>query len=125
MTKNLLKSAPRAAGVALALSLGFPLAGCGGMANNRSLESLHQPVVQRSLYTLDLTTGPGGLSGSEQQRLCCAGVSDPKFHHGGAATTHAGAGGGAAFFSLFICLTIKKMINAKMAKLSTIVMKLP
>ncbi len=69
MTKNLLKSAPRAAGVALALSLGFALAGCGGMANNRSLESLHQPVVQRSLYTLDLTTGPGGLSGSEQQRL--------------------------------------------------------
>lgn len=69
MTKKLFKSAPRAARAAIALSLGLAIAGCGGMPNNRSLESLHQPVVQRSLYTLDLTTGPGGLSHSEQQRL--------------------------------------------------------
>jgi pilus assembly protein CpaD len=69
MTKNLFTSGHRAAGAALALSLGLLTAGCGGMPNNRSLESLHQPVVQRSLYTLDLTTGPGGLSYSEQQRL--------------------------------------------------------
>lgn len=69
MTKKLLLSAPRAAGAALALSLGLALAGCGGMPGNRSLESLHQPIVQRSLYTLDLTTGSGGLSYAEQQRL--------------------------------------------------------
>ena len=69
MTKKLLLSGPRAAGAALALSLGLALAGCGGMPGNRSLESLHQPVVQRSLYTLDLTTGSGGLSYAEQQRL--------------------------------------------------------
>lgn len=69
MTRKLFKSAPRTAGAALALSLGLALAGCGGMPGNRSMESLHQPVVQRSLYTLDLTTGPGGLSYTEQQRL--------------------------------------------------------
>ncbi len=69
MTKHLFKSAPRAARAAIALSLGLAIAGCGGMPGNRSLESMHQPVVQRSLFTLDLTTGPGGLNYSEQQRL--------------------------------------------------------
>ncbi len=69
MTTRLLHTAPRAAGVAIALSLGLALAGCGGMPGNRSLESLHQPVVQRANYTLDVTTGPGGLSYTEQGRL--------------------------------------------------------
>ncbi len=59
----------RAAPAALALSLGLVLAGCGGMPNNRSLESVHQAVVERTNYTLDLTTGPGGLSIPEQRRL--------------------------------------------------------
>ena len=59
----------RAAPAALALSLGLLLAGCGGMPTNRSLESVHQPVVERTNYTLDLTTGPGGLSIPEQRRL--------------------------------------------------------
>jgi len=54
---------------ALALSLGLTLAGCGGMATNRSLESVHQPVVEKTNYVLDLTTGPGGLSLPEQRRL--------------------------------------------------------
>ncbi|HXE38870.1 MAG TPA: CpaD family pilus assembly protein [Azonexus sp.] len=54
---------------ALALSLGLALAGCGGMAANRSLESVHQPVVEKTNYVLDLTTGPGGLSLPEQRRL--------------------------------------------------------
>lgn len=69
MTKKLFKSGSRSVSAALALSLGLALAGCGGMPSNRSLESIHQPVVQRSLYTLDLTTGPGGLTYPEQQRL--------------------------------------------------------
>lgn len=69
MTKKLFKSASRTTSAAIALSLGLALAGCGGMPGNRSLESLHQPVVERSLYSLDLTTGPGGLSHPEQQRL--------------------------------------------------------
>lgn len=54
---------------ALALALALGLAGCGGMASNRSLESVHQPVVSRTNYTLDLTAGPGGLSLPEQRRL--------------------------------------------------------
>ncbi len=63
------KSMFRAAPAAIALSLGLMLAGCGGMATNRSLESVHQPVVERTNYTLDVTTGPGGLSIPEQRRL--------------------------------------------------------
>ena len=69
MTKSPFIKARRAAGAALVLSLSVALAGCGGMPGNRSLESLHQPVVQRSNYTLDVTTGPGGLGYAEQRRL--------------------------------------------------------
>lgn len=55
---------------ALTLSLGIALSGCvGGVATNPSLESVHQPVVQRTNFTLDLTSGPGGLSLPEQRRL--------------------------------------------------------
>lgn len=52
-----------------ALSLGLALSGCGGMPTNRALESVHQAVVERTNYTLDVTTGPGGLSLPEQRRL--------------------------------------------------------
>ena len=65
MKKSMLKAAQSA----VALSLGIALAGCGGMANNPTLESIHQPIVQRTNYTLDLATGPGGLSLPEQRRL--------------------------------------------------------
>lgn len=54
---------------AIALSLGLALAGCGGMPGNRSLDSVHQPVVSRTNYTLDLASGPGGISIPEQRRL--------------------------------------------------------
>lgn len=66
---SLFRSAPKIAGAALALSLGTMLSGCGGIATNRSLESVHQPVVERVNYTLDVSTGPGGLSYPEQRRL--------------------------------------------------------
>jgi pilus assembly protein CpaD len=69
MTRILYHTAPRALGAALALSLGLALAGCGGMPGNRTIESVHQPVVQRIDYTLDVTTGPGGLTFAEQGRL--------------------------------------------------------
>jgi len=60
----------RKAGFALALSMGMALSGCfGGIPTNRQLESIHQPVVSRSNFTLDITTGPGGLSLPEQRRL--------------------------------------------------------
>lgn len=55
---------------ALAISLlGLSLSGCGGMPTNRSLNSLKQPVVDRTNYTLDVQSGGGGLSIPEQQRL--------------------------------------------------------
>lgn len=63
------RQARKPLGMAIALSLGFALSGCGGMPTNNSLESVHQPIVQRTNYTLDLTTGPGGLSLPEQRRL--------------------------------------------------------
>jgi pilus assembly protein CpaD len=66
---SLIRTAPKVAGAALALSLGLTLAGCGGIATNRSLESIHQPVVEHVNYTLDVSTGPGGLSYPEQRRL--------------------------------------------------------
>jgi pilus assembly protein CpaD len=69
MTKTLFRKAPQVAGTALALSMGLALAGCGGMASNRQLESIHQPVVERASYALDVSTGGGGLSFPEQTRL--------------------------------------------------------
>ena len=61
----------RAASSALALSLGLGLAACGGMdaSNNFSLNSVNQPVVERSNYVLDLRTGVTGLDATEQSRL--------------------------------------------------------
>jgi len=62
-------SAPKTAGTVLALSIGLALAGCGGIPSNGSLYSSHQPVVERANYTLDVSTGSGGLSYPEQRRL--------------------------------------------------------
>lgn len=59
-----------AVATAIALSLGLALGGCGGgLGGNRSLNSIHQPIVERTNYTLDVTAGPGGLSLPEQRRL--------------------------------------------------------
>ena len=54
---------------ALTVSLALALGACGGMPSNRSLESIHQPVVSATNYTLDVTAGPGGISVPEQRRL--------------------------------------------------------
>lgn len=54
---------------ALSASLVLALGGCGGMASNASLESIRQPVVSRTNYTLDISAGPGGVSIPEQRRL--------------------------------------------------------
>jgi pilus assembly protein CpaD len=69
MTKSMIRAARKPLGTAIALSLGLALAGCGGMPGNASLESIHQPIVERTNYTLDVTTGPGGISVPEQRRL--------------------------------------------------------
>ncbi|HEX8401221.1 MAG TPA: CpaD family pilus assembly lipoprotein, partial [Allosphingosinicella sp.] len=44
------------------------VSGCMG-TQNRGLESVHQPVVSRSDYALDLVTARGGLAVGERQRL--------------------------------------------------------
>lgn len=64
----------RAAGAAVALSLGLALSACqttagGNAAINRSLDSVKQPVVEQQTYALDLAAGDGGLPVSEQRRL--------------------------------------------------------
>lgn len=70
MRMTMLRAAtPKAVPAALALSLALTLSACGGMSANRTLESVHQPVVEKTNYVLDVTTGPGGLSVPEQRRL--------------------------------------------------------
>lgn len=54
------------AAATLTLSLGLALGGC---ATNRGLDSLNQPVVSRTNYTLDVWGGPGGINLPEQRRL--------------------------------------------------------
>jgi pilus assembly protein CpaD len=56
---------------AIIASLGLALAGCMGGAGgeNRSLESIKQPVVERNSFSIDLVSGAGGLSVPEQKRL--------------------------------------------------------
>ncbi len=54
---------------ALALSLGLTLGACGGMPTQRGLESVNQPVVERTNFAFDVAAGAGGLSIPEQQRL--------------------------------------------------------
>jgi pilus assembly protein CpaD len=67
---------PRSQGTArvllLAGVLALPLAACNSPSAdmNRSLESIHQPVVERSNYVFDVSVLPGGgLAVSEQRRL--------------------------------------------------------
>jgi len=54
---------------AIALALGLALAGCGGMDTYRGLSNPHQPVVERSQFTLDLASTGGGLTSGEHDRL--------------------------------------------------------
>jgi pilus assembly protein CpaD len=54
---------------AFALTMGLSLAACSSLPSNRSLDSIKQPVVERKSYSLDLNSGAGSLSISEQNRL--------------------------------------------------------
>jgi pilus assembly protein CpaD len=51
--------------ILIALALG--VSACG--TENRGLESVHQPVVTRTDYTMDVWTGPSGLANGDSQRL--------------------------------------------------------
>lgn len=60
----------RLAGTGTVAVLALALAGCGGMPTNRSLDNLHQPVVEHTNYTFDMVTQPeGGLDPVQQRRL--------------------------------------------------------
>jgi pilus assembly protein CpaD len=60
----------RAASAAIALSLGLALSACNStVGTNRSLDSVKQPVVERSTYALDLSASSAGLPITEQGRL--------------------------------------------------------
>ncbi len=54
--------------IAAALLPALLLVGCAG-TKNRGLESVHQPVVSRSTYALDVATAGDGLAPGEQQRI--------------------------------------------------------
>jgi len=64
-------SSKRAATAAIALSLGLALSACNPtIGTNRSLDSIRQPVVERSTYAIDLAaSSSGGLPIPEQGRL--------------------------------------------------------
>lgn len=53
----------------IAIAAAFSVTACGNMAQNRSLNSVHQPVVTRTNYALDLNTFGGALTTNEMQRL--------------------------------------------------------
>jgi pilus assembly protein CpaD len=62
----------RAAGAAIALSLGLVLSACntaGGNLANRSLDSVKQPIVESQNFALDVAANPAGLPVGEQLRL--------------------------------------------------------
>lgn len=69
MRPSHLARALRPGAAAFALSLGLALAGCGGVPTNRSMNSVHQPVVEKTNYTLDVSTGGAGLAYGEQRRV--------------------------------------------------------
>lgn len=59
----------RAYHAAIAAAAIVTLSGCGNMSSNQGLDSVHQPVVSRSNYVLDLNAQGGALPTQEQRRL--------------------------------------------------------
>lgn len=69
MTRLVTRPLSGAISGALLLSLGLSVTACGGMPSNRSVNSVHQPVVERSTVALDVTTSASGLPVAEQRRV--------------------------------------------------------
>lgn len=65
---HLLSRARRGA-APLSLTLALLLGACGGMPTNRLLDSVNQPVVERTSYVFDLDAESDGLDINERQRL--------------------------------------------------------
>lgn len=55
--------------LAAALAPAAFLSACNGATENRGLESVHQPVVERADFTFDVNAGPAGLAPGEAARL--------------------------------------------------------
>ncbi len=53
----------------IAASFSIALAGCSTSGLNTSMYSIHQPVVERTNYAIDVNTGGNGLSSSERVRV--------------------------------------------------------
>ena len=51
----------------IAASLG--LAGCGTLPTNTSMYSVHQPVVERTNYAIDLAADGNGVAFADPKRL--------------------------------------------------------
>lgn len=50
-------------------AIGLAVASCSGTMDNRTMYSVHQPVVSRATYVIDLNASGGGLPTSERARL--------------------------------------------------------
>jgi len=69
MTRPSLETRPmRILATASLIATSLVLTACGA-TENRTVESVHQPVVQRTDYVLDLATTGGGLAAGEAGRL--------------------------------------------------------
>lgn len=56
--------------IALVTAVGLSVSACGSNTANRSVDSIHQPVVERSHFVLDLNMdGSGSIPATEQTRL--------------------------------------------------------
>jgi pilus assembly protein CpaD len=53
----------------IAAAFGLTLSGCGAMGDNTSMYSVHQPVVERSNFVLDVNAGGSGIVGAEKIRV--------------------------------------------------------
>lgn len=51
------------------IGLALALSACSGGTVNRGMESVHQPIVQRTDHVIDLAAAGGGLASGEQDRL--------------------------------------------------------
>jgi pilus assembly protein CpaD len=55
--------------VTFLIAASLALAGCGTLPTNTSMYSVHQPVVERTNYTIDLASDGDGIAVADQQRL--------------------------------------------------------
>ncbi|MEP7349085.1 MAG: CpaD family pilus assembly protein [Sphingorhabdus sp.] len=49
--------------------LSLALAGCGSLGSNTSMYSVHQPVVERTNYAIDINVDGSGIPTDEQRRM--------------------------------------------------------